>query len=981
MVPFTMFILLVSGCWHSRSLNNDTDDTATDTHTDADSDSDTNTGADADSDSDTDTDADTDTDTDMDSDTDSDTDTDTDTDADSDSDSDTDTDGDSDSDTDSDGDSDSGSDSDSNSDSDSGSDSNSDSDTGTGETFKVTLVNNGPSDYSVSAGTDEAALLYFSATSDIDVTVRNTDVSITIYDPNGDVVGAEDEYLYGLLMIFRIDRLPDPATVSGPMTYVSDGNRQEENGKVWYEKTLADDYELYAGETKDFVVLVDIKEFFPSGYSIVVELSMTPDSGTDSYIFDDMHSKYIPVEDVIGDPLIGNQITVVCTHMSRGDMAIMLNDAMGFSDCGDSTCTDIEQDSALDCKWGKLEELGILDSASNACNPETSVTRAEFIKTLITTIDGLVNYEAPVTPTYLDVAPESWYFNYVEAAVQLELIDDSIDYFNPGNPADECWADYILFHAFHGSSISMMVETVHPADFVMVGQSEVLSARYIAYNTSPENRLNVLTVVNDLVSDHFDTPTQTDAVDSVFISCASPSGDGSYSYQQGTFIDGEALFSGLNCYSDTGDPLEVQVGFNVSHVATPGSTFRIGLAENFHIIGQADINIFQVTQRGYVLAGVERNPPSGIVVAGSTDFMVNNYRFNPLYESFEIHKLSIVNDPDGVFGDNVVSTPAIESVTIKYKDINGDEHQSQGTMSNGEVIFSNLSMYAPNGVHNTDLTIYADISSMDDVGDSLSGMTFRLGIRQVGNTAATFEAVGVISAAMVTSIDDVFFSENSGTFTVRKSRPYLSKPAVMNTELQNGDVQLLCWNIAADTAGPVTFGRHAIVINSNVSLIAAPCTNYRLYRDSNPVDTAVIKQTIGGLDEYQVQVSIAFTQEEEVIAGDNANYCLNAERYASYSARDYITTRLHDQDEYGIPDGYPNTSCIYAETVGTCFLDSTPMNFFDVIPSGKAWFWSDMSDYAHQYPTIFDEQFQTTGSSDWTTGYMLGLEIEHTLTY
>ncbi|QQR83550.1 S-layer homology domain-containing protein [Candidatus Peregrinibacteria bacterium] len=53
--------------------------------------------------------------------------------------------------------------------------------------------------------------------------------------------------------------------------------------------------------------------------------------------------------------------------------------------------------------------------------PNRSLNRAELMKIVVTANGGLFNYTAPATPTFSDVAPDAWYYDYVEAAVALEL--------------------------------------------------------------------------------------------------------------------------------------------------------------------------------------------------------------------------------------------------------------------------------------------------------------------------------------------------------------------------------------------------------------------------------------------------------------------------------------------------------------------------------------------------------------------------------
>jgi len=93
-----------------------------------------------------------------------------------------------------------------------------------------------------------------------------------------------------------------------------------------------------------------------------------------------------------------------------------------------------------------LVEQGIVDGNGNGFfQPEHPVSRAEVVRMVIKSIDGLSGYEPPPTPTFDDVQPEDWYYNYVEASVQLGLVYGLFDRagnlngrFGPGDSASDC---------------------------------------------------------------------------------------------------------------------------------------------------------------------------------------------------------------------------------------------------------------------------------------------------------------------------------------------------------------------------------------------------------------------------------------------------------------------------------------------------------------------------------------------------------------
>ena len=82
---------------------------------------------------------------------------------------------------------------------------------------------------------------------------------------------------------------------------------------------------------------------------------------------------------------------------------------------------------------------------------------------------------------------------------------------------------------------------------------------------------------------------------------------------------------------------------------------------------------------------------------------------------------------------------AITLVTLKYPDENGVTQSKTGQLSGGSALFSNLGMYAAKGVDSW-LEVYVDVAPDED-REIISGRTFRLGIRDTGNTISTFTAV------------------------------------------------------------------------------------------------------------------------------------------------------------------------------------------------------------------------------------------------
>lgn len=111
------------------------------------------------------------------------------------------------------------------------------------------------------------------------------------------------------------------------------------------------------------------------------------------------------------------------------------------SDCASGCGTSIP-----DCQFG------ICHCFDEGCPP---INRAELVKAVITAIDGLADYEAPATPTFDDVPVDAWFYDYVEAAVQLGIMSGYTDasgnltgMFGPGDSVNRAAMIKVVVNAF-----------------------------------------------------------------------------------------------------------------------------------------------------------------------------------------------------------------------------------------------------------------------------------------------------------------------------------------------------------------------------------------------------------------------------------------------------------------------------------------------------------------------------------------------------
>jgi hypothetical protein len=98
----------------------------------------------------------------------------------------------------------------------------------------------------------------------------------------------------------------------------------------------------------------------------------------------------------------------------------------------------------------QLVDFEVVDSRADF-RPNDPVNRAELVKMIIGFIGGLVDYEAPMYPTFQDVPENEWYYQWIEAATQLGIVSGHADeegnltgFFGPGDSVTRAAAAKII---------------------------------------------------------------------------------------------------------------------------------------------------------------------------------------------------------------------------------------------------------------------------------------------------------------------------------------------------------------------------------------------------------------------------------------------------------------------------------------------------------------------------------------------------------
>jgi hypothetical protein len=430
--------------------------------------------------------------------------------------------------------------------------------------------------------------------------------------------------------------------------------------------------------------------------------------------------------------------------------------------------------------------------------------------------------------------------------------------------------------------------------------------------------------------------------------------------------------------------------------------------------GPTDTTKYKVYRRSHISSGSlsgqadVTSPPNSLLIAGSTDNNVANYTFNATGEDFIVNKLTIINDPSGAF-DTPIATSAVAQVKLGCLDHLGAPAVYNGSLTSGSATLSGLDCKITAGVPAT-FSVKADVSGMMDVGEGLSGMGFRLGIRDNSNDASTFTAVGQTSlvAENAVSITD---PSNVNSFVVRKSMPTFAKVSGLTTTLVNGQNRLYGLRITADNAGSVEFGRLVFnIVSTGLGNHGTEQVNtFKIFRNSTLLDTkieiyctdvsgnhATSAKSTAGLDECDgtasdgiadgtYKVIVSFNQEETIGAGQTFNYYLDA-TVNGRDLLDSLQTSLSSGDVAtpltGLTlDTSSNTGKIYVSGGATSgIFTASATDFSRLLGTADNIIWSDNSADVHLYPTVTTGSVTTdTGSYDWTNGNLIPVPSSLTL--
>lgn len=400
--------------------------------------------------------------------------------------------------------------------------------------------------------------------------------------------------------------------------------------------------------------------------------------------------------------------------------------------------------------------------------------------------------------------------------------------------------------------------------------------------------------------------------------------------------------------------------------------------------------------------------PDTAVVLSERSRLVARYEFKSLLEPWVVKKLTVVNDTanDGFDPDSGEATDAVERVLVRYPNGSGALQVNAVPYSNGRAVFSGLDFYIPSR-GTAMLELYVEAVDPAISGEQFSGKTFRMGIQEVSNNASTFEAVGQLSDTTIHSLASLQVTSSSISESVVKAG-VLDFALVGNQprDLFNGENNVFDFTVSSKSAslGRLVFdvGQSGLTTVDGVKFTrngtpltagdASQSGDVYLMWDSGPSSCfAQLAQSgastgmdCNGAVAPSSKLIVAFSKEEIISGATTFGLSLNV---AGVGAGDSVSVRLSHGDDFEkpiLPDTDTLNGKIYNGGVNP-ELFANPTDFAGEATSvtDRNIIWSDRSADLHRYPGLSPAALpvsDSNSSSDWTNGYLLGLNALQAVT-
>lgn len=418
-------------------------------------------------------------------------------------------------------------------------------------------------------------------------------------------------------------------------------------------------------------------------------------------------------------------------------------------------------------------------------------------------------------------------------------------------------------------------------------------------------------------------------------------------------------------------------------------TASIDTAVDNQADGASPSVVVTIRNSGVVTYNTDANPVSTIIVAGKDVWVpFARYKASAQFEAIDLDRIAVeaVSSSAGTThnADNSIYTAVAVAVNGA---VVGQDIFSAGTTGTKDIDLTNNKIAVPKD-GSTVFELWAKISGVQ-ASSSVSGATtgvHRSGMQPsltldngvtTGDWSSAYYASTNIQATGKASGERVYASSTNVTagnvMVTRKTKPVVTKQSLSSATLANTDMDLLKFNVAADSAGSVAL-KQVIFDLSFTGLTSVG--NFRVRKGSSDVDLgnvaftgncgtggAAVDLEAGSLGSASTSclVAMSFTNEETVSSG-GTTYTVHA-TIAGASSGDSLTFKFLQDSTNSVVTGY----LLNSDAHGT-FPSSAAIYHVDtgVAPSGNSsatgtFLWSDTSEVPHS-----DAAGASGGSRDWT---------------
>lgn len=371
---------------------------------------------------------------------------------------------------------------------------------------------------------------------------------------------------------------------------------------------------------------------------------------------------------------------------------------------------------------------------------------------------------------------------------------------------------------------------------------------------------------------------------------------------------------------------------------------------------------------------------SRIIIAGTQNVALANYKFNATNESLKLSKVRITVPSSAT--DEVLGLALFDGATQLT------EYTAPNTSVNGVDFTSWLADFVVPKNGNKVLTVKANLNTVADGADSGASVT-----TTISNASGSFEARSAEGSNTVLTESDVASLGVVGrTLTLRKAGLVVTEESLPTTAIVNSaENDIYKFSMAAN-GGDVAVKqlKLQITLNDNGAAGALTATGFKLYRGSSNISSLVAIQDVTAATQIEMKagagitttntartILVQFSSEEALTAGSSNVYTLKATLggYSVTADDDGITTKLVTTNDestgvssYNQLADIDTTASELAVSLGSSTTtadgteDTTPTDGTDIV-------WSDNASNSHDSTAA--DAAAPASSDDWVNGYQV----------